>query len=119
MIYRERFAQSRQSCGSRVVTTGPSNVAVITEPVRVVFGEQMGETADVAGRARERQLQRGRVDADAQSGAAPGVRAEHTVDAVQPEHGRTVPRRLGEQAVHQSVVRAAAAGQELPAAVVA
>lgn len=59
----------------------------------------MGKTADVAGRGRERQLQRGRMDTDAQSGAASSVRAEHVVDAVQPEFGRTVPWRLGEQAV--------------------
>lgn len=78
----------------------------------------MGETADVAGAGRERQLQRGRVDAHAEPGAAPGVRGEHAVHAVQPELGRTVPGRLGEPAVHQGVVHAAAAGQDLSATVV-
>lgn len=78
----------------------------------------MGKTADFAGTGGERQLQRGGLDADAQSSAAPGVRGEHVVHAVQQEHRRTVPGRLGEQAVHQSVVHDAAAGQELPAAIV-
>jgi len=78
----------------------------------------MGKTADVAGPSGKRQLQRGGLDADAESGAASGVRREHVVHAVQQEHGRTVPGRLGEQAVHESVVRDAAAGQKLPTSVV-
>lgn len=75
----------------------------------------MGETTDVAGTSGERQLQRGRLDANAESGAAPGVRGKHAVHAVQQEYWWTVPGRLGEQAVHQSVVYVAAAGQELSA----
>lgn len=76
----------------------------------------MGEAADRAGAVGERQLRRDRVDADAEPGAAPGVRGQHVVHAVQQEHGPTVPGRLGEQAVDQGAVHAAAAGQELPAA---
>jgi len=73
----------------------------------------VGEAADVARAAGERQLQQRRVDTDAESSAAPGVRTEHAVHAVQQEHRRKVSRRLGEQAVHQSAVHVAAAGQEL------
>lgn len=43
----------------------------------------MGKTADVTGTPGERQLQRDRLDADAKSGAAPGVRGKHVVHAVQ------------------------------------
>lgn len=78
---------------------------------------QVGRTADLAGAGGERQLQQRRVDAHAESSAVGSVRGEHAVNAVQPEHGRTVPGRLGEQAVHQSAVHAAAAGQELPGVV--
>lgn len=74
---------------------------------------QVGEAADVARGGGERQLPRGRVDADAESSATPSVRTEHAVHAVQQEHRRTVSGWLGEQAVHQSAVHAAAAGQEL------
>lgn len=78
----------------------------------------MGETADVTGTPGKCQLQRGGLDADAESGAAPGVRGEHAVHAMQQEYRRTVPGRLGEQAVYQSTVHVAAAGQELSITVV-
>jgi len=58
------------------------------------------------------------VDADAESGAARGVRGKRAVHAVQPEHRRAVPGRLGEQAVHQSAALVAAAGQGLSTTVV-
>lgn len=77
----------------------------------------MGKTTDVGGTGGERELQRSRVDADAESGAEPGVRGEHVVHAVQQERRPAVPGGLGEQAVHQSAVRAAAAGQGLSWAV--
>lgn len=57
------------------------------------------------------------MDTDADARVERGVRREHAVHAVQQEQRRTVPGRLGEQAVHQSVVHAPAAGQELPVAV--
>lgn len=79
----------------------------------------MGETADIAGVGHQRQLQRGRMDADAEPSVAPGVREQHAVHAVQQEHRGTVPGWLGEQAVHQSIVRVAATGQKLSIAAAA
>lgn len=77
----------------------------------------MGETTHVTGKTGERQLQIGRVDTDEESSVERGVRGEHVVHAVQQEQRRTVPGRLGEQAVHQSIVHASAASQKLSLAV--
>lgn len=44
---------------------------------------QMGATEDIARAGGECQLQRARVDTDAESSAAPGIRTEYAVYAMQ------------------------------------
>lgn len=59
------------------------DVSILYNTTIFVTCSQVGATADVARTGGECQLQRARVDTDAESGVAPSIRTEYAVHAMQ------------------------------------